>query len=258
LIFSVLCLSVLAVLSLSTANFEKKMAEKAAQAATDYYNADLKATQIAASLSSSYIESGSIPDNVGGVSVDVRRDGARTYASYGCMLSDTQTLFVQLAFEEAGAEILSWKNGYDIGLECGNRAGYLRCRALKKTDGIYPVRCVYDYRMNIWEDYMGADIIKYLQTAVEKGASDIFIISGLPVSLKRNGVIVSENDEIVMPQLGNQLVTSLYELASRDMGEYLKTGDDDFSVSVKGLSRFRVSTQYAARLDGSRYPCCEL
>jgi twitching motility protein PilT len=96
--------------------------------------------------------------------------------------------------------------------------------------------------MNIWEDYMGADIIKYLQTAVEKGASDIFIISGLPVSLKRNGVIVSENDEIVMPQLGNQLVTSLYELASRDMGEYLKTGDDDFSVSVKGLSRFRVST----------------
>jgi hypothetical protein len=109
LIFSVLCLSVLAVLSLSTANFEKKMAEKAAQAATDYYNADLKATQIAASLSSSYIESGSIPDNVGGVSVDVRRDGARTYASYGCMLSDTQTLFVQLAFEEAGAEILSWK-----------------------------------------------------------------------------------------------------------------------------------------------------
>ena len=89
---------------------------------------------------------------------------------------------------------------------------------------------------------MEADMVSYLRIAVEKGASDIFIISGLQVSLKCNGEIISAGDELVMPQRSKQLVTSLYEMASRDMAEYLKTGDDDFSVSVKGLSRFRVST----------------
>ncbi len=89
---------------------------------------------------------------------------------------------------------------------------------------------------------MKTDIIKYLQMAVEKGASDIFIISGLQVSMKRNGEIIGTGDEVVMPQLGNQLVASLYELAARSTERFHKTGDDDFSVSVKGLSRFRVST----------------
>ena len=57
----------------------------------------------------SYAKDGSIPDNVGDISIDVQREGGRTSASYGCMQSDTHTLFIQLVFEGAGMEILSWK-----------------------------------------------------------------------------------------------------------------------------------------------------
>ena len=86
------------------------------------------------------------------------------------------------------------------------------------------------------------DILDYLKTAVERGASDLFIVSGMPVAFKQDGVIVSSGDERVMPELANRLVSRLYELAGREMDTYLHCGDDDFSVSVKGLSRFRVNT----------------
>lgn len=109
LIFSVLCLSVLAVLTLSTASSESRTTEKIAQATTEYYNADIRATEIMASLMTSYTEDGSVPDNVGDVSIDVQREGGRTSASYSCMQSDTQILFIRLVFEESGVEILSWK-----------------------------------------------------------------------------------------------------------------------------------------------------
>ena len=54
MIFATLCLTVFAVLSLTTANAERKLAEKAAQAVQDYYAADLacarKAEEIAGIL----------------------------------------------------------------------------------------------------------------------------------------------------------------------------------------------------------------
>ncbi len=86
------------------------------------------------------------------------------------------------------------------------------------------------------------EVMRYLEEAVESGASDIFIVSGKPVSFKRDGIIGPRDGECVMPHTANKLVQSIYELAERATDRFLTTGDDDFSLSVNGLSRFRVST----------------
>lgn len=84
------------------------------------------------------------------------------------------------------------------------------------------------------------EIQQFLKAAVERSASDIFIISGLPVSLKVDGKIQPVGEEMIMPVKANALVRQLYDLAERDIARFLESGDDDYSLSVKGLSRFRV------------------
>jgi len=86
------------------------------------------------------------------------------------------------------------------------------------------------------------EIVKFLEVAVESSASDVFIVSGLKLSFKKDGVIWPESEEVIMPDKANKLVSELYTLAGRSITRYMETGDDDFSLSVKGLSRFRVST----------------
>ena len=82
---------------------------------------------------------------------------------------------------------------------------------------------------------------EFLTIAASRHASDIFIVAGLPLSIKVNGKIEAMGDRL-MPEDTNRLVTGIYEMADRrDMTNYLKTGDDDFSFSVPGLSRFRVN-----------------
>ena len=80
-----------------------------------------------------------------------------------------------------------------------------------------------------------------LKEAVEKQASDIFIVSGLPVSYKLNGVIQPQSEEMIVPEISEKLLTEAYKIAERDMDKVRTTGDDDFSISIKGLSRFRIS-----------------
>ncbi len=81
-----------------------------------------------------------------------------------------------------------------------------------------------------------------LQTATQAGASDIFIVAGLPLSYKVNGTIQSVDDRL-MPHDTEVLIQSIYELAgNRSMQHFLETGDDDFSFAIPGLSRYRVST----------------
>lgn len=85
------------------------------------------------------------------------------------------------------------------------------------------------------------DLITMLRNAVEKQASDIFIVSGLPVSYKLNGIIQPQDNEVILPETSEQLITEAYKLADRAVSKLRTTGDDDFSISVKGLSRFRIS-----------------
>lgn len=80
-----------------------------------------------------------------------------------------------------------------------------------------------------------------LKTAVERAASDVLVIAGLPVAYKINGVIVREGERL-LPKDTLALVEELYEVSGqRSMQRLLECGDDDFSFALPGLSRFRVN-----------------
>ncbi len=87
------------------------------------------------------------------------------------------------------------------------------------------------------------ELNQILQSAVEQGASDIFIVSGLPLSFKINHVIQPQNGEKLFPDQTRALIEEIYHLAGdRSMSRFQETGDDDFSFSLPSVSRFRVST----------------
>ena len=89
---------------------------------------------------------------------------------------------------------------------------------------------------------MELDTTQLLQQAVQAQASDVFIVAGLPVSMRIKGVITKENDTKLTPYDTSSIVTQIYRLAgNRDMHTFEAFGDDDFSFSIPGLSRFRVS-----------------
>lgn len=81
-----------------------------------------------------------------------------------------------------------------------------------------------------------------LEQAVTAGASDVFIVAGLPVSCRINGVIRRENEDRLLPPDTEVLLDEIYHLAGhRDIHQLHEHGDDDFSFAIQGVSRFRVS-----------------
>lgn len=80
-----------------------------------------------------------------------------------------------------------------------------------------------------------------LKSAVEKKASDIFIISGCPVSFKVNDVIGPIDGEKLTPEITKKLINDIYLEDGRDIVNLLNGGDDDFSFSVPSLGRFRCN-----------------
>lgn len=87
------------------------------------------------------------------------------------------------------------------------------------------------------------DIVQVLTDASQQQASDIFIVAGLPLSYKVNGELVHVGQERLLPKDTEQLIQGIYQLATdRSMEDFLKSGDDDFSFAIRGVSRFRVST----------------
>lgn len=86
------------------------------------------------------------------------------------------------------------------------------------------------------------ELLTLLRGAVEQQASDIFVLASLPLSYKLNGIIVPQEEERMTPQTTRALIEEIYDTAGRPMDHLLASGDDDFSLAISGLSRFRVST----------------
>lgn len=84
-------------------------------------------------------------------------------------------------------------------------------------------------------------IPSFLSTAAKMHASDIFIIAGRPLSMKIQGKLELFGERLT-PEMTEDILRTIYMLANeRSMKSYLASGDDDFSFSVPGLSRFRVN-----------------
>lgn len=94
-IFALLTLSVFSLLSLSTVQAEKRLADTAAANTAAYYSADLQAEEIFARL-----RSGEIPPGV------QESDGIYSYV---CPISENQQLNVALTNKEGQWEVLRWQ-----------------------------------------------------------------------------------------------------------------------------------------------------
>jgi len=94
-IFAVLCLAVFALLSVSTVQAQKRLADSSREAVTGYYRADCEAEEILASL-----RGGELPEGV------TQNGDVFTYA---CRISDTQVLAVSVKLRENQYTILQWQ-----------------------------------------------------------------------------------------------------------------------------------------------------
>ena len=81
----------------------------------------------------------------------------------------------------------------------------------------------------------------YLEQAVREDAADLFLIAGKAISTKRGGEICQISQDRLMPEEAGILLTELYQLAERELPSRGTGLDDDFSLSVPGLARFRVN-----------------
>ena len=94
-IFAVLCLTVFALLSLSTVQADGRLGDAAAAAVSDYYRADCQAEAVLSQL-----RQGRVPEGV------ALRDSVY---SYTCPISDTQELAVEVYLEGADYTVLRWQ-----------------------------------------------------------------------------------------------------------------------------------------------------
>ena len=86
------------------------------------------------------------------------------------------------------------------------------------------------------------ETIELLKEMKEKGASDIFIVAGRPISCRIGGKIKEQHTERLLPKDTEHIIRDIYQLAGeRNISEFERTGDDDFSFAIPGISRFRVS-----------------
>jgi twitching motility protein PilT len=89
---------------------------------------------------------------------------------------------------------------------------------------------------------MTLDLDSILRQAANDNASDIYMISGRPLSYKVNGHITEIGGDRLMPDDTAALLEEIYMLSSeRDIRRVREHGDDDFSFSLPGVARFRVS-----------------
>lgn len=94
-IFAVLCLTVFAVLSLSTARADDRLSQASAQASAEYYAADCQAQEILARL-----RDGELPIGV--------TYGGDLY-TYECPISETQSLHVEVFLRDGVYTVLRWQ-----------------------------------------------------------------------------------------------------------------------------------------------------
>lgn len=94
-VFAVLCMTVFAMMSLSTVQAQQRLAEAGARSVSAYYDADLEAERIFARL-----RAGQLPEGVA-------REG--DIYRYTCPVSAHQVLAVEVRQTREGWEVLHWQ-----------------------------------------------------------------------------------------------------------------------------------------------------
>ncbi|PJK09310.1 type IV pili twitching motility protein PilT [Lysobacteraceae bacterium NML120232] len=87
-----------------------------------------------------------------------------------------------------------------------------------------------------------AEFTSLLKLMSTQRASDLFITSGMPPSMKVNGKITPVSQEALSSQQSRDLVLSVMTPAQRE--EFEKTHECNFAIGLAGVGRFRVSAFY--------------
>ncbi len=85
------------------------------------------------------------------------------------------------------------------------------------------------------------DIQELLERACNEQASDIFLVAGLPITLKIKGHQERWGEGFCKPADTQRFVEQIYTVAKREDTHLCRGEDDDFSFAIGGLGRFRVN-----------------
>lgn len=90
---------------------------------------------------------------------------------------------------------------------------------------------------------MSLDLTTILRDMIDRKASDIFVVAGLPLSYKVSGQQQRTDSAPLMPDDTLDLLRQVYALARRDFDHFAQNynHDEDFSFSIAGLGRFRAN-----------------
>ena len=80
------------------------------------------------------------------------------------------------------------------------------------------------------------EIREILESAIQAGASDIFLIAGLPVTFKSGGSQQRVSEGFLMPDALTSLVNEIYEISGRERSNLDGHIDDDFSFALSRLA----------------------
>lgn len=85
-------------------------------------------------------------------------------------------------------------------------------------------------------------IQEIIEKAVVANASDIFLVAGLPLTLKCGGSQRRDDSAPLMPDDTRRIIEEIYAVSGRNSDRCLQEGtDDDFSFSMSQWGRFRVN-----------------
>ena len=104
LMFSVLCLAIFALLSLSVANRDRSYTEKLADSVTGYYAADSRAVVISDALSQAALAGENPPETEG---IEISTDGAGQY-SFLIPIDERRALAVGIELKNGETAVLFW------------------------------------------------------------------------------------------------------------------------------------------------------
>lgn len=84
-------------------------------------------------------------------------------------------------------------------------------------------------------------IHEILERATAMGASDLFLVAGLPVTFKCGGHQERLPGDFLRPDDIRLIVDEIYAVGNRDRSNLERGADDDFSFSLSRMGRFRVN-----------------
>lgn len=89
---------------------------------------------------------------------------------------------------------------------------------------------------------MDVKMLDILQAAIDRNASDVYVVAGGPIALKISGEITNYSDEKLSHLDTLKLVHEIYSIRNDgNVDKVQEKGDDDFSFSLSGLGRFRCN-----------------